>query len=98
MIDRSKGRTVEDRFWSKVDQNHGHWLWLGYITPNGYGYFTADPKKTPEPAHRVAWWLTRGPIEPGALIGNLCGTRSCVRPSHHAAITRREHRLRSVVR
>ena len=71
-----------DRFWSLVDKSGECWLWTGTIRPDGYG--VASVRGVPAvSAHRIAWWLTNGPITPNSLlVRHMCDNRACVRPSH----------------
>ena len=43
-------------------------------------------------AHRVAWELSRGPIEPVELtIGHRCRRKECQNPNHMELLTRQEN-------
>ena len=85
-VSRARGPLTE-RFWGKVEagpEPDSCWLWTAYISPKGYGYFQTGGRDTkPEPAHRVAWRLSSLPSLDGWYLRNRCGTRHCVRPSHH---------------
>src|SRR5437867_3139906 len=79
---------VEERFWAKVNQSDGCWLWLACLTKNGYGKFGWRYKTML--AHRMAWILTYGE-EPLGDLDHLCWNRRCVNPSHLRIATRREN-------
>jgi hypothetical protein len=80
-----------DRFWTKVDKNGpvpAHrpelgpcWLWLAGRSGSGYGTFWIDGKN--EPAHRVAWELTHGPIPPGLFACHSCDNPLCCNAEAH---------------
>lgn len=94
-------RTIEDRFWDKVqvDEERGCWLWLGSLS-DGYGQFAV--KGRPCRAHRFAYEHFVGPIPEGLVIDhylmnidpNSC-SKSCVNPEHLQAVTRYENARRS---
>lgn len=78
-------RTLEDRFWSKVENSSGAdcWQWLGGLC-RGYGEFgiIRNGKYTMVRAHRVAWELCRGPIPAGKWVLHRCDNPGCCNPSH----------------
>jgi hypothetical protein len=55
-------------------------VWLGAITPSGYGRFSLNGKS--EYTHRVAWEVQNGPIPDGKVIDHLCENRMCCNVSH----------------
>lgn len=78
-----RGRTLEDRFWSKVGKSvepNACWPWVAGIFPSGYGAFTM-PDGSCRRAHRVAWTLDKG--DPGELfVLHKCDNRKCCNPGH----------------
>jgi len=74
-------RTVERRFWDRVDKSAGCWIWTGYRYPSGYGQFPRAPGD-PWRAHRFAWVLTYGDIPDGVFVCHRCDNPPCVRPDH----------------
>lgn len=86
-----KPRPLAERFWEKVDKNGPiplHvpdlgpcWVWTRG-SRGGYGAFTIDSKIRRQPAHRVAWQITIGPVPDGLFVCHRCDNRPCVRPSH----------------
>lgn len=68
------------RFWLKVKQTEGCWLWLGAKNPDGYGVFRIRNRGTS--AHRIAYALKVGHIPPEVSVLHSCDNRSCVRPDH----------------
>jgi len=75
-------KSVEDRFWSKVDKRGPDecWEWKAGCVSNGYGRFRFNGKK--QQAHRVAWQLEHGPIPKGMFVCHTCDNRLCVNINH----------------
>lgn len=72
-----------ERFWSKVEKSEepgGCWLWFGTVGTNGYGNFWLDG--TTVSAHRVAYEIAFGSIDPGLVVCHTCDVRTCVKPLH----------------
>lgn len=77
-----KVRSLEKRFWSKVDKRGPDecWPWKAGLS-NGYGSFCLYVGYNTT-AHRVAWELVNGPM-PKDLDGcHSCDNRDCCNPSH----------------
>ena len=74
-------RSVEERFWEKVDRTGDCWLWTGCKIKDGYGRFGIRSYEL-ELAHRVAWELTYGPIPEGKEVCHTCDNPPCVNPAH----------------
>jgi len=93
--DMSK-RTVEERFWSKVDRRGDDecWEWTASMYPTGYGHFSIMGQGIR--AHRFSYELLVGPIPEGMVIDHLCRTPLCVNPAHLEPVTQRENVLRGV--
>jgi hypothetical protein len=88
---------VEQRFWAKVDKTGECWLWTGATSGDGrYGTFGYEGRN--QPAHRVAYMLTVGPIPENADLDHVkdrgCVSTLCVRPEHLEPVTHRENVLR----
>ena len=76
-------KTLEERFWEKVDRSGGTeacWLWTAGAFSHGYGSFRRDARA--QYAHRVAYELTNGPIPEDLCVLHRCDTPPCVNPSH----------------
>lgn len=80
------------RFWSKVDKR-GHeecWNWKAHVQTRGYGQFhvaLVNGKCWRQPAHRIAWTLTNGPIPDGLVIDHICKNTRCCNPAHLRVVT-----------
>ncbi len=75
-------RTVEERFWSKIDKSAGPdecWPWKAG-TVKGYGWFWANGKDNQ--AHRFVYELVVGAIPDGLDILHKCDNPPCCNPSH----------------
>ena len=93
-------RSIEQRFWSKVEKTPSCWNWIGSIQqPNkhgfggGYGRFRSAHKIN-DYAHRVSYELNIGPIPTGKEIDHLCRNPKCVKPAHLQCVTHRRNVLR----
>jgi hypothetical protein len=79
-------------FWSKVDTSRDApddcWTWEAKARLGSYGAAWMDGRL--HTAHRVAWLLSNGPIEPRHIVTQRCGNPLCVRPTHLVSGTRRD--------
>ncbi len=81
-------KTLDERFWEKVQKSEGCWLWTANTTKdrNGnkrYGLLGAGRRgEGMLYAHRVSWELHFGAIPEGLLILHRCDTPACVNPNH----------------
>mgnify|MGYP002397563630 CR=1 FL=1 len=58
----------------------GCFVWLRAKNNMGYGVFRRGGKNFY--AHRYAWELQNGPIQPGLVICHRCDNPSCCNPNH----------------
>ena len=57
--------------------------WIGAIDNHGYGAFRSPLNKGgTSKAHRVSYWLFRGPVPPSRSVDHLCRFTKCVNPYH----------------
>lgn len=89
-------RTMEERFWSKVDKSgtstHPEcWIWTAG-TRGGYGSFKT--KQGPRFAHQVAYTMLVGLVPVGTELDHLCRNTICCKPGHLEAVTHHENVLR----
>ena len=72
-------RTLEQRFWAKVDSGNACWEWTaGKI--KGYGQIQVNGKQ--KLAHRISWELHNGPIPKNLCVCHHCDNPGCVNPDH----------------
>ena len=82
-------RTTEDRFWSKIDKSGDCWTWTASSNADGYGRFCLNNKM--EYAHRVAYEMEHGPVSRALDIDHTCYNKSCVKPAHLRAASRKQN-------
>ena len=82
----SRRRTLEERFWEKVDKSGGDescWLWTASTNEAGYGRIGAAHGVAPHYAHRLSWeWASGQPVPHGFYVCHHCDTPRCVNPAH----------------
>ena len=78
-------KTVEERFWSKVDKTGDCWIWTAACTPDGYGKIRHEGKLVY--AHRLSYEWMHGEIPEGMYTDHRCHQRNCVRPDHLRLVT-----------
>lgn len=82
-------RSLEDRFWEKVNKTSGCWEWTG-ATRAGYGKFGIGANKTVT-AHRLSLELAGTPVPEAKDVDHICGNRACVNPDHLRVTTRKQN-------
>ena len=73
-------KTLEERFWAKVDKDGPNrcWDWTACTSSSGYGQIKVDGKM--KLAHRVSYELHNGPIPEGLCVLHKCDRPRCVNP------------------
>lgn len=74
-----------------IQKKNDHWLWTGFVMPDGYGRIKINGKNTP--AHRVFFAMYKGLICKGLTVDHKCRIRNCVNPAHLRLLTMRENIL-----
>lgn len=62
------------------EPNSGCWLWLGSVTPKGYGVLSINDY--PHRAHRVSYEDYYGEAPGERLVCHTCDNPMCVNPEH----------------
>jgi HNH endonuclease len=77
-------RSLEERFWEKVDKRGPDecWEWTGGRFGPGYGALSRDRESGPAPAHRLSYEFAYGPIHDGLHVLHRCDNPPCVNPAH----------------
>lgn len=87
---------TRDRFMERVTERpDGCWDWRGHHIRTGYAVVSLPregrkhaPKMT---AHRLAYELFVGPVDPDLDADHLCFNRGCVNPAHVEPVTHKEN-------
>jgi hypothetical protein len=87
-----KAKSVDERFWSRVEKTDRCWNWLLGCDKDGYGFFFVSAEKSNVKAHRFAYSLLH-PEEDivGKLILHSCDNPKCVNPAHLSSGTAQDN-------
>ena len=97
-------KTLEQRFWEKVDIRGDDecWNWKANKIPQGYGYISVGNKwkgtRKELRTHRVSYELSFGEVPLGLVVKHKCDNPSCVNPRHLEAGTQKSNIKEMVVR
>lgn len=78
-----------ERFWSKVDRDGDHWMWIGGGSAATGSFRDREAKRAISP-RKWAWIDANGPLPRGHGLWPGCGVIQCVRPDHARLATRAE--------
>lgn len=70
--------------------------WTGWCNDDGYGYVRFEGRD--QPAHRVAYLLTVGPIPDGLELDHTCQNPRCILVEHLEPVTHAENQRRIAAR
>ena len=78
-----KSRPLADRFWEKVEKRGPNecWPWKGCVGA-GYGQIRLGNKGPRLGAHRVAYSLAHGRLDPDLHVLHSCDFKRCCNPAH----------------
>ncbi len=76
----AKTKSIDEKFWQKVDKTNSCWLWKGGKDIYGYGRLRVPGHNLL--AHRISYELHHGPIPKEMLILHKCDNPPCVNPAH----------------
>ena len=76
------GPISQQNFWARIDRGHPDecWRWRGGGTRKGYGISSIGSITVL--AHRLAYVLAGGRIEPGLVLRHRCDNPRCCNPKH----------------
>ena len=80
----SMARSLEERFWEKVDVRgpNNCWQWMAGKDRDGYGRIRLDGNGPTLRAHRVSFEIAHGPIPDGLQVLHTCDNPGCCNPAH----------------
>jgi hypothetical protein len=76
----TKPRSIDERFWGRVQKTEGCWIWIGYLDKAGYGRIQRGKRNLA--AHRLSFELHFGSIPDGLCVCHRCDNPACVHPDH----------------
>lgn len=74
------GKSINQRFWEKVEKTENCWIWKGISDKKGYGRIQYLSKSWT--AHRLSYFLIYGEIPKGLIVCHHCDNPPCVKPDH----------------
>lgn len=89
LLDMGNGKTLDDRFESRIERTDACWHWKGATSADGYGAIKDGDSSIR--AHRFAYEKYVGKISPGRVIDHRCHNRLCVNPDHLRQVTDKQN-------
>ena len=89
--------TQRANFWAKIDRRGPQecWLWKGMVkTSHGFSYGDFWLAGLKIAAHRLAYLLETGALDPELTIDHLCRQKLCCNPAHMEQVTQAENSRR----
>lgn len=90
-------KSVDERFFEKIDKTESCWLWVGSLFDTGYGAFNSgqvDGKSKVVSAHRFAYERIHGKQSSRMHLDHLCRVPRCCNPDHLELVTPSENNNR----
>lgn len=84
-VGHKSGKTLEQRFWSKVTVGSPLECWTWKAGKNACGYGTIGDGNTPARsilAHRLSWIIAHGKVPDGLCVLHHCDNPPCCNPAH----------------
>lgn len=82
-------KTLQQRFWEKVEKTPTCWNWTGASDQHGYGQIRFDGFA--HRSHRVSYEFSNGPIPEGLYLDHKCHNPACVNPEHLRPVTQKQN-------
>ena len=83
------GETPEAIIRNRTEKVGLCWIWTGFKNNSGYGQTSFKGKSWR--AHRLLYYLFKGPIANGMTIDHLCQNKACVNPEHLQVVSSSEN-------
>ena len=91
-IGRPRGKpSLEEVLLARIDKGDGSgcWLWTGGVNAQGYGRLFR--RRGTRFAHRLAFQVWNGPLNPDDRVRHTCDNPPCCRPDHIVKGTQRQN-------
>lgn len=87
------GRSMQERFWAKVDKagTDDCWLWTGGKA-GPYGVFRLAAGDKTHCVHRLSYTWANGEIPDGKQVDHICHVPLCVNPAHLRVVTGKQNK------